>query len=82
MPAYEEVVRVKEKHEKWLMEMKDVVGVGVGKMLAEDGITHEFCIKVYMAKESEAAREIPKMIDGVHTSIEITGKIYFQDNNS
>jgi hypothetical protein len=65
-----DVVAAKEKHEGWLMDLRGVVGVGIGDCDARP------CIKVYMSQHvAESERRIPKELDGFKTDVLVTGPI-------
>lgn len=80
MSRLEQVKQVKAKHEHHLLEMENVVGVGIGKK----NRTLEVCIKVYVTikkPENALAQDdiIPKVIEGIKTDVVESGAIRFQN---
>lgn len=75
-----DVERTKEKYEKKLLTLANVVGVGIGYKTIRSTSTHKLCIKVYVEKklpESKISKGqlIPKRIENVETDVEQAGEI-------
>lgn len=78
-----EVLRVKEKHEKKLLSLDNVVGVGIGYKTIHQASTNKLCIKVYVENKVPLtklakAQAIPRKLDSVETDVEEAGKIEAQ----
>lgn len=66
----EEVAAIKERHEKELMALEDVVGLGVG--VSSQG---QPCIVAFLRRlTSELEARIPSTIEGVPVEIEEVGE--------
>jgi hypothetical protein len=68
---------VRRKHEKRLMKLPNVTGIGIGRRSGRD------VIKVFVTlKVSESALQpdeiVPKSLDGVETDVEEVGEITAQ----
>ncbi len=59
----------KAKHEDRLMALPGVVGVGIGE---KDG---EPVIRVYLAARSASRGDIPEVLDGWPTDLEVIGTV-------
>jgi hypothetical protein len=75
----EEVLRVKEKHEKRLLVLANVVGVGIGYKTVHQATATKLCIKVYVEKKIPFGKlakgqAIPKKLDNIETDVEEVGK--------
>lgn len=80
LPNEREVLRVKEKYEKQLLSLTNVVGVGIGHKTIQNVITNRLCIKVYVESKISLeklakAQRIPAKINNVETDVEETGKL-------
>lgn len=80
LPNEREVLRVKEKYEKQLLSLTNVVGVGIGYKTIQNVTTNRLCIKVYVENKIPLARlakgkRIPAKINNVETDVEETGKL-------
>jgi hypothetical protein len=64
------IEQVKEKYESKLMDIKGVVGVGIGSCESKP------CIEVYLENESPALKEkIPNELEGFKVGTEVTGSV-------
>jgi hypothetical protein len=70
---------VKAKHEKEFLEKPDVVGVGIGYRMNEDGeFTDELAIVVSLGPNAKAlpnAVGIPSEVEGVPVDMRSTGRV-------
>jgi hypothetical protein len=76
----ERVKAVKAAHEKRLLAMANVVGVGVGLRRRGDKLTDEACIVVSVRQkipwdQLSPADRIPSQIEGVPVDVQATGEI-------
>ncbi len=76
----ERVKAVKAAHEKRLLAMANVVGVGVGLRRRGDKLTDEACIVVSVRRkvpwdQLSPADRIPSQIEGVPVDVQATGEI-------
>jgi hypothetical protein len=63
-------IAAKKKHENAIMAIDGVVGVGVGRLNANQPV-----VQVYLKSESEQVRKkIPKALDGVDVEVIVTGQ--------
>lgn len=79
-PVERHILRVKEKYEKDLLALANVVGIGIGYKTIQNSTTHRLCIKVYVGKKIPENRLpkgqfIPKKLDSVETDVEEIGKL-------
>jgi len=80
MATIEEVRRVKEKHEAFLMKKAGAVGCAIGYKQVGGKKTDELCIVCYVKKKKaeEKLRKqdvIPRKIEGISTDVVETGEI-------
>lgn len=78
--SLEEVKRVNEKYSDYLMSLKNVISVGIGKKMIGGQQTDELCIIVGVTKkvpDHKLKNEdiVPKNIDSVKTDVIKVGKI-------
>jgi hypothetical protein len=86
MADIDRIRMIKARHEKELLAMKNVVGVGVGFKETAGGITDQLSIVVMVERklrvETLDSRDlIPPQIEGVPTDVRVVGKIVAQPLN-
>ena len=78
--TYDFVKTVKEKHTDSLMQIKGVVGVGIGR---KKNANRDFCLRIYVSSTKniplQETDKIPIEIDGVPVEMVETGEIRFSD---
>lgn len=76
-PPSRDIVAVKDRHERELLNLSGVVGVGIGECKKKP------CIRVFVEKRTpELERRIPKQIEGIDVDVEVTGPIKRLPNNA
>ncbi len=74
-PDIQRALRAKNAHEKELLGIEGVVGVGVGFSDA----TKKACIKAYLREDLPSVRDrLPTDVDGVDVEVEQVGDIVAQ----
>lgn len=71
---------IKRKHEKRLMKLPNVIGVGIGYKAGRKVIKVYVTIKVPKSKLRKGD-SIPKLLDGWRTDVEVVGVIEAQTKN-
>ncbi len=80
LAIYKNVKAVKKKHEKAILRLSNVVGVGIGSKIVDYKATGEFCIRVYVKKKLPKSKLnkkdiIPKILEGVETDVLEVGEV-------
>lgn len=75
-----DVLKVKEKYEKKLLCLNNVVGVGIGYKIMKGISKKRLCIKVYVEKKlprAELSKDelIPEALQGIETDVEELGRL-------
>ena len=74
------LMECKKRHEKALMKMPNVIGVGIGKKIVKGRETKETCIVIFVTKkipETQMRKEdvVPAKLEDVKTDVIETGVI-------
>lgn len=80
MADIDRIRMIKARHEKELLAMKNVVGVGIGFKETAGGITDRMSIVVMVerklpAETLDSKDLIPPLIEGIPTDVKAVGKI-------
>ena len=71
--SLDDIEAVKRRHEAWLLNLPNVVGVGIGECDAAP------CIKLYVEQKTpELERRIPEQLEGFKVDIEVSGPFQIQ----
>jgi len=75
-----EVSKIKEKYEQFLMSKKNVVACGIGYKVVQGKRTDELCVVISVSRklpEDQLAKEdiVPKSLDEIKTDVQETGVI-------
>lgn len=66
-PTEEEILVVQRKHQKWLMQLPGVVGVGTGQHQGKP------CLVLLVTHATAAPEQLPSTLDGYEVQVQETG---------
>ncbi|MGQ3480138.1 hypothetical protein [Paenibacillus sp. TY11] len=77
---FEELKKIKEKHEDDLLSKANVIGVDIGYKYIKGKKTNEIVIRTFVEKKEDVSEKdlVPKKIDGITTDVIETSKIELQ----
>ncbi len=84
MKTFREIQAIREKFEKEILSMDDVVGVGIGKRKEQGSGAETFCIRIYVMSEKPLAdtrKRLPDKLEDTDIEIIAVGRIRAQDAN-
>lgn len=84
MKTFREIQAIREKYEKEILSVEDVVGIGIGKRKETEGLGETFCIRIYVAGErplENIRKSLPARLEDVEVEIVTVGRIRAQNAN-
>jgi hypothetical protein len=83
MKTYIEIKTIKEKFEKELLLIDDVIGVGIGKKKSLSDISEIYCIRIYVSGErtrESYRKSLPAKLEDIDVEIVVAGHLNAQND--